>query len=250
MASSTFSGPVTRRTGRISYESDSTVRKSGSTFKIKREIETIAFIRRHTTIPTPEILNYQINSNNSSWFLMTRLRGTTLSSAWPNMNDHARTNTLSQLKSYLSQLRNLHPSSTQAQIGSYSGESAYDHRLNNGFPIGPFDSVSEFHDFLVSSVKRCPRPELYLKYRQQFSDDFGVHFAHADFSYDNIMVDEESGDVTGMIDWEMAGFWPEWWEYRKALFGGRCQRWWVDVVDQVMPSYWKEFEIDSEIEMF
>lgn len=31
-----------------------------------------------------------------------------------------------------------------------------------------------------------------------------------------------------MVDWEVAGFWPEWWEYRKALFGG---------LNQVMPSY-------------
>lgn len=248
MASSNFSGPVTRQTGRISYEAGSIIRKCGSSFRIKREIEAIAFVRSHMTIPLPEILDYQVDSNNS-WFLMKRLRGTTLGSAWPNMNDHARQNTLSQLTSYLCQLRDLHPS-IHGQIGSCSGESAYDHRLNNGFPIGPFHSVSEFHDFLVSPVKRCPRPELYLKYRKQFSDDFAIHFAHADFSYDNILVDEKTGDITGIIDWEMAGFWPEWWEYRKALFGSGCQRWWLDIVDQVMPSYQKEFEIDSEIEMF
>ncbi|BDD61520.1 hypothetical protein MAP00_006562 [Monascus purpureus] len=248
MAPSHISGHVTRQTGRISYEAGSIVRKCGSSFRIKREIEAIAFVRSHMTIPLPEILDYQVDSNNS-WFLMKRLRGTTLGSAWPNMNDHARQNTLSQLTSYLCQLRDLHPS-IHGQIGSCSGESAYDHRLNNGFPIGPFHSVSEFHDFLVSPVKRCPRPELYLKYRKQFSDDFAIHFAHADFSYDNILVDEKTGDITGIIDWEMAGFWPEWWEYRKALFGSGCQRWWLDIVDQVMPSYQKEFEIDSEIEMF
>jgi Phosphotransferase enzyme family len=116
--------------------------------------------------------------------------------------------------------------------------------------IGPFGAVSEFHDYLVAPVKQCPRPELYLKYRREFSDGFAVHFAHADFSYDNVLVDENTGDITGIIDWEMAGFWPEWWEYRKALFGGRCQRWWLDIVDAVMPSYPKEFDVDSEVEMF
>jgi hypothetical protein len=48
----------------------------------------------------------------------------------------------------------------------------------------------------------------------------------------------------------MAGFWPEWWEYRKALFGGRCQKWWADIVKDVMPPYEKEFEADVVLEMF
>lgn len=73
MASSNFSGPVTRQTGRISYEAGSIIRKCGSSFRIKREIEAITFVRSHTTIPIPEILDYQVDSNNS-WFLMKRLR--------------------------------------------------------------------------------------------------------------------------------------------------------------------------------
>ena len=36
------------------------------------------------------------------------------------------------------------------------------------------------------------------------------HFAHADLSGANLMVDPELGKVTGLIDWEMAGFRPAW----------------------------------------
>ena len=36
------------------------------------------------------------------------------------------------------------------------------------------------------------------------------HFAHADLSRANLMVDPESGEITGLIDWEMAGFRPAW----------------------------------------
>ena len=36
------------------------------------------------------------------------------------------------------------------------------------------------------------------------------HFAHADLSIANLMVDPESGVITGVIDWEMAGFRPAW----------------------------------------
>jgi hypothetical protein len=126
----------------------------------------------------------------------------------------------------------------------------YDPRLNNGFECGPFNSVSEFHDFLVAPVLRCPRPELAIGYRKRLCDSFPVVFTHADMSYDHIFVDELNGNVTGMIDWEMAGFFPTWWEYRKALYCIRQQRWWIDLVNSVMPSSWNELEVDCDLEAF
>ena len=36
------------------------------------------------------------------------------------------------------------------------------------------------------------------------------HFAHADLSPTNVMVDPESGEIIGLIDWEMAGFRHAW----------------------------------------
>jgi hypothetical protein len=119
------------------------------------------------------------------------------------------------------------------------------HRLDNGFPCGPFASVSQFHD-LVAPMMQCPRPELAAEYRRRLPDDYPVHFAHADLSYEHIFVDEVTGNVTGIINWEVAGFWPAWWEYRKALYGSLQQRLWNDLMDTVMPSYGKELEVDSD----
>ena len=36
------------------------------------------------------------------------------------------------------------------------------------------------------------------------------HFSHADLSGANLIVDPESAKITGLIDWEMAGFRPAW----------------------------------------
>jgi hypothetical protein len=36
------------------------------------------------------------------------------------------------------------------------------------------------------------------------------HLAHGDLSHWNILVNPESGSVTGILDWEMAGFRPAW----------------------------------------
>lgn len=59
-----------------------------------------------------------------------------------------------------------------------------------------------------------------------------------------------TGKVNGILDWEMAGFWPQWWEYRKALFGSRCRPWWLELLKEITPEYPEETETDMELEMF
>jgi hypothetical protein len=237
-----------RRTPRINQGSADTIRKRGTGFQIQREALAMAFVRKHTSIPVPEVFDVRLNEHDS-WIIMQHVPGTRLDLAWPGMLEDIRTTTVTQLKAYFEQLRNLRPP-TSSWIGSCDNGPAYDHRLNNGFPCGPFASVSEFQDFLVAPVQQCPRPELAIGYRKCLPDDYPVNFAHADMSYEHIFVDPKTGNVTGIVDWEMAGFWPCWWEYRKALYGSRQQRWWIDMVDRIMPSYQKELEVDSDLEAF
>ncbi|EZF43583.1 hypothetical protein H113_02868 [Trichophyton rubrum MR1459] len=72
--------------------------------------------------------------------------------------------------------------------GDYQN-SGYDHRLGSR-RFGPF-SLAEFHKF----------------------------FTHADLSPSNIMV--KDGKITAIIDWEFAGWFPEYWEYTKIYYGFR-----------------------------
>ena len=233
---------------RIDLENDGVIRKRGTSFRIQRELDAIAIVRIHTSIPIPGIINAHLQGYES-WMRMQCALGTRLDSAWQDMPESVRATTVAQLKEYFKQLYNIHPSKS-GWIGSCGDGPAYDHRLNNGFPCGPFTSVSEFHDFLVAPVTQCPRPEWAATYRKRLPDDCAIVFAHADLSYEHIFVDKTTGNVTAIIDWEMAGFWPSWWEYRKALYGSRYQRWWNDLVDSVMPSYRNELEVDGDLEAF
>ncbi|KIH89926.1 hypothetical protein SPBR_09053 [Sporothrix brasiliensis 5110] len=236
---------------RVAHESQKTVKKSGVASRLRREIEAMAYVRGHTSIPVPRVLEYHFDADNKeAWFRMERLHGIQLDQAWPAMSDNIRTQTIHQLKSYIEQLHSIRPPEP-GWIGSCAGGTAYDHRLNSLFPCGPFKTTAEFHDFLVAPIRKCPNPQLADKYRTQFPDNHTIVFAHADLSWEHIFVDPRTGDVTGIIDWEMAGFWPEWWEYRKALFGGRTTpSWWVDIVNQALQQYPTETEAEMDVEMF
>jgi aminoglycoside phosphotransferase len=198
---------------------EETVRKSGDTYRIRREIEAMEYVRSRTSIPIPMILDKSISDDDDaeSFILMKRIPGQQLQEAWPKMDENARVRATHELHSYIKQLHCLRPPNP-GWIGSCSNGPAYDHRLDNISTCGPFVSVSQFHDFLVAPVKNSPRPDWVTKYRNKLLDNHAIIFIHADLSGENILVDPVSGSITGIIDWEMAGFWPQWWEYRKALF--------------------------------
>jgi hypothetical protein len=50
------------------------------------------------------------------------------------------------------------------------------------------------------------------------------------------MVSEE-GHITGIIDWEYEGWYPEYWEYAKAFFGADWHTDWPILVGKYFPSY-------------
>ncbi|OBT49015.1 hypothetical protein VE00_00254 [Pseudogymnoascus sp. WSF 3629] len=209
--------------------------KRGTGHQVYREVEIMEFVRQHTSIPIPSVFEIYVDENDES-----------RSSC---MNEEARRATQADLRSYLDELWTV-PSPTPTYIGSCSGGSAYDHRLNNGHPCGPFASVSDFHDFLVVPVARCPRQELIKHYRQQPADNRGVVFTHADLCGDHIFVEPTTGRITGIIDWEMAGWWPAYWEHTKSRFGSRYQTWWKTLIAHVLDSYERELRIEEDLQQF
>ncbi|KAL2202249.1 kinase-like protein [Sarocladium strictum] len=225
-------------------------RKHARQFKLRRELDAIEFVRKSTSIPVPRIVASHLGAapTEAGWILMERNPGVQLGEAWHSLDQDGKARVATELKGYLQQLHSLR-SPTPGWIGSCTGGPAYCHRIDNLKTCGPFNSVAEFNDFLVAPMRKCPRPEWEAKYRQRLSNDHGTIFIHADLSRENILVDPSTGAITGIIDWEMAGFWPAWWEFRKAMLGAR-ERWWAELVYQVMAQYKNETEADMDIERF
>lgn len=235
---------------------EKTVRKRGVKFRIEREIEAMRYVQEHTSIPVPNVIQVHLDESEDearSWMLMERLPGVELGSVWTEMDGSAQAQTISELKSYFDELHSLRPPTTTrmgpAWIGSCSQGAAYDHRIDNMRTCGPFASIGAFHDMLVAPLGDL-RPDWLPKYRGRLPDDDEVVFVHADFGDENVLIDAATGRVTGIIDWEMAGFWPRWWEYRKGLFGSSCQPWWEDILNKIMVAYPDATEADMDLEMF
>ena len=65
-------------------------------------------------------------------------------------------------------------------------------------------------------------------YRDLFPDTGSVYFTHGDLTLGNIIVSGPPGfqRVKGIIDWEQAGWYPEYGEYCKMLYGVELDHEW------------------------
>jgi thiamine kinase-like enzyme len=120
------------------------------------------------------------------------------------------------------------------------------HTLSGDFIFGPFSSVSEFHDYLHSGMKKYCGDAAFETCRSEYRpfDNHRVVFTHADLQPKNILVDAINGRLIGVIDWEMAGWWPAYWEYRKAWNDSGLK----DRIGEVLEVYTKELALDEEHE--
>ena len=86
----------------------------------------------------------------------------------------------------------------RAFLEAFGYNNARGTRLQDKVDIWPVDRMFEIYDVI--------RP----LYAPLVDSSAPFHFAHADLSAANLIVDPKSGKITGLIDWEMAGFRPAW----------------------------------------
>ena len=85
------------------------------------------------------------------------------------------------------------------------------------------------------------------KPRVSNDDEEEYRFCHNDLGQHNVIVDPDTLKIKAIIDWEFAGFWPEWFErhfWRRAGGSGalegeeddveRCREWLVNHCDEVV----------------
>jgi len=117
-------------------------------------------------------------------------------------------------------------------ITNPTGGPCLDYRIG-GDPIGPFHSEKEFSESLRLGIL----PDLMHR------TDHKIVFTHADLNMRNILV--KDGRISGIVDWENAGWFPEYWEYTKCHFGVRLSTRWLEMIEAVFEN---KYEAELEIE--
>ncbi len=143
--------------------------------RLKNEAEALRYIRQHTDIPVPML--YSDFEDDGAYYLITEyVEGVNMR----DLADDQKAVVRQELEGHLATLRTLR----SKRMGGPSG-----------IVVPPYR---------VMRLTERDRDEWDL----QASDEEEYVFCHNDLSQHNVVVDPETLKITGIVDWEYAGFYP------------------------------------------
>ncbi|KAL4947379.1 hypothetical protein BDW69DRAFT_204460 [Aspergillus filifer] len=147
---------------------------------------------------------------------MSFVPGVTLDAVWPSLSHETKSPIQSQLDSIFGRLRSLSQDDGK-ELGGVSGKGVKDYRISEIFAHKGITTARGFNEFQFSA-KHCASPCYVTLLRSFLKDENealrGSVFTHGDLKKSNIMVQQDIDDadayiITGIIDWEDSGFYPE-----------------------------------------
>ncbi|EFZ00736.1 aminoglycoside 3'-phosphotransferase/choline kinase domain protein [Metarhizium robertsii] len=182
----------------------------------RNEVEAMEYVRTNTSVPMPKVYKVYERPDGAFNILMEQLPGN--GTDYASMSPEQVRAFGDELAGYLNQLRSLKPPE-EGFIGSIDGKSLMDHRIGN-LHFGPFHNVDDFHSYLRLGGRLDEwMYDPVVKTIHGKSNAYRVKFTHADLNPTNIQY--HNGRIRGIIDWETAGWYPEYWEYTKMWFAYR-----------------------------
>lgn len=216
------------------------------------EAATMRFIAKHTNIPVPKVLS-AFSRKGAVYIVMERIQGQDLTKAWLHMSEQTRASVLDQLRLLLDQLRALQPP-VEFAVGSCNGGSLQDFRQSRAPPpvrFGPFKTIQDFHIWLRDGIKQGeadhPDQAVLDAIHEMIAKQDGPWpssvFTHGDLNPWNILVRDDR--IVGIIDWEMSGWYPHYWEYTSLKIASYIVNvFWDDKIDEFLHPLPDELQMD------
>ncbi|KAK2123830.1 hypothetical protein NOF04DRAFT_1373293 [Fusarium oxysporum II5] len=155
---------------------------------LRNEYNALRVLKQKTTIPAPrafDVVSQNTGEEDFSYLLMSRVPGTALGTCWDALSDQDYANLSAQLKDCVSQMRDI-PKPANHGICNTLGEACRDPRIRDWAPIRPFPDEASPRNIMVERIK----------------DSAGAR----------------GWRLSDIIDWETAGYYPEYWDYTKSMF--------------------------------
>ncbi|KAI5460472.1 hypothetical protein BGZ63DRAFT_414681 [Mariannaea sp. PMI_226] len=196
---------------------------------LANEYGALQLVRRHTRIPVPRPLDLVSDSK--------RMHINTLA-------DSEKDTLVRDLQTYVGELGNIpRKLASKDFITNALGKECYDSRVLMGlgrhrelaYFVGPFANEAQFNRIISVGLPGAACHH----------NGHKILFTHGDLNMCNILM--QNGRISGIVDWETSGWYPEYWEYTKAHFVSRLQRRWLRIVDEIFEQY-GDFEDELETE--
>ena len=216
--------------------------KCGTTITFS-EAYALKFIGEQTSIPVPRLKDTFVSKTGVKYIVMEYINGKPLSKEWNKLSSDGKATLLLQLKSYMTELRNVTPPKPSV-VAAVNYSSCNDDRIARD-PFGPFETHDNFHRFLRRGIdnEKHPNPAIGDIIRAHRSKLYRTVFTHGDLAPRNILV--RDGKIVGIVDWETSGWFPEYWEYTRAWESSLRFPEWRECLGEFLDIYEDELRIEK-----
>ncbi|KAI9810371.1 MAG: hypothetical protein M1826_003647 [Phylliscum demangeonii] len=210
-------------------------------FRVRPSEEmAMRLVEQYTHAPVPHIF-FAFHQPDVGVIGMSLIPGVTLKSVWDNVQESAKEQMCRQIWDIIAEWRMIPPPPELSHLSQCLA-----------------DGSAATEDPLLKDLKTPPtalqtdqdvRSRIYRRYRhfngQRYADTLPDMlprspqsvFTHGDIAPRNILVDSRTYEVTGVVDWECAGWYPDYWEYAnimKPSSNHDWQRW----MERTAPQKW------------
>lgn len=208
------------------------------------EVPNIEFVQQETSIPVPVVIE-SWEEGEHTLILMKRIPGEPLSKVWQKLSTTEKEHIARQTAEYLLQLRKLQADNMRALGGRPIYSNFLFPRKDSEHPHGPLASDDELWADMEQGLHEAVPESARRRLRNCMPKAAPYTFTHGDLTNVNIIV--ENGSLTGIIDWEMSGYFPVWWEYVcTSVPDSEDDREWKALLRKYMPDHSnaREFWLD------
>ncbi|TQV91999.1 hypothetical protein V2A60_004307 [Cordyceps javanica] len=232
---------------------DSYVIKYGLNVSLK-EGETLLFLKETQEIPVPEVYGLysrdDVKGGKVNYIIMEYISGESLEACWSLLESCQKKEIASQLRTCLNMLRNIPAPGYFGCLGGQPFEesvfwiSPHDEPDQHRQISGPFGSEAELNKALVQKYLynggSAHKAKFYSRLLPSALRDHAAVFTHGDLQRKNIILKKDKSLV--LIDWEAAGWYPEYWEYTSATVAAAAWKDdWHEYLSEMLDEYPNEY---------
>lgn len=219
------------------------------------EAQNLSYVASHSNVPVPKLYGTLFEeSTNRKFIIMEMVKGQTLAQAWPDLTPTEKHDVVGQIQEALFELRKI-PS--VGYVGSVDKQACADgifyspRKVHDPSLFGPFKTEEDMNRAILRMLESTEPASYVALLRTLFAATLQNHqttFTHGDLQPKNIMVEKTEAAADGepslkikIIDWEISGWYPEYWEFCNATLACRFKPEWLETVQSIMTTYPQEY---------
>lgn len=211
------------------FNATTIVKRINPASAVRAEVAAMQLVRERTSVPVPRVLKTVIPNDDEDKYgiiFMEYMDGSSLQDAWPLYTAEDKQSVMTQLKGYFHQLRQIEGDYIGSIDKSVCNDQLFANREND---YGPYKDEEAFRAGIAQSLRACDAnafTQTVVNMVNAMPKSKRTVLTHGDLAPRNILV--RDGNVVAIVDWEMSGFYPEYWEYAKAHFFADYDHAWME----------------------